>query len=178
VGGTIAHAEPSAELPAIAMLLDGRVRLTTVRDALEVSVVEYLADWARREATPHVVTALTLDPPKPSSAWGFTEISRGFGTGNTALCGVVLEHRSGWVRKASIVIGGANLPARRLADLEERLVGLRTSGSLPGDAIEQAVAGLVLADDPLRGSAAYLRSAVETVVRGALESARARMGEA
>ena len=178
VGGSLAHAEPSAELPAIALLLDGKIRLATLHDVLELRVAEYQADWARRETRPHVVTALTLHRPKESSTWGFAEISRGFGMGNSSLCGVVLEHRSRSVRKVSIVVAGANLPARRLADLEDRLVGLRTSGSLPDDAIHAAVAGLQLADDPLRGSAAYLRSAFERVVVDALESARARLGEA
>ena len=178
VGGSLAHAEPSAELPAIARLLDGKIRLATLHDVLEVPVAEYQADWARRETRPHVVTALTLHPPKESSTWGFAEISRGFGMGNTSLCGVVLEHRSGSVRKVSIVVAGANLPARRLAALEEGLVGLQTSEHLPDDGIQAAVAGLQLADDPLRGSAAYLRSAFERVIVDALESARARLGEA
>ena len=172
VGGTVAHAEPSAELPVVALLLGANIDVATTGGHVGIPLDEYLASWVRRPA--HIVTSMEVNLPTKPWSWGFSEVSRGFGTGNTAVCGVILEQSAGWVLKASVAVAAAKLHARRLPELESLLTGMRIEGAVPYDAVRASVASLPVGDDPLRGGVAYIRSAMESVLIEAIQAAQAR----
>jgi CO/xanthine dehydrogenase FAD-binding subunit len=84
-----------------------------------------------------------------------------------AMAGAVFEVEGGRVAAARVAVGACSPVARRLPALEARLVGLR-----PGDALP-AIGGDDLAPlspiDDVRGTAAYRRDVVATLLRRMIE---------
>jgi aerobic carbon-monoxide dehydrogenase medium subunit len=169
VGGSLAHADPAAELPGVAVACDATIVITGAKG-------ERLID-ARNFFTGALSTALADDelivelrlPAWPGERRGaFEEFSRR--RGDFALAGIAAFYDvavDGTARNAHIgVIGACNRP-HRVAAAEAAVNGRRL------DAITIATAAMALegALDPpsdLHASAAYRRSLAGTLLERAL----------
>lgn len=88
VCGSLAHADPAAELPAVACCLDAQVEVSGPGGARTVSAREFVTGAMTTAAGPEdVVTAVTFPTARPGDGFGFAEIARRHG--DFALAGVV-----------------------------------------------------------------------------------------
>ena len=86
LGGSLAHADPAAELPAALLALDARVRITGPRGAREIAADAFFRGLLTTALEPdEILTA--IDVPAQPPGWGFVEIARR--PGDFALAGVV-----------------------------------------------------------------------------------------
>lgn len=87
VGGSLAHADPSAELPAVATALDARFRLQSGSGERWVSVADFYTGMFSTCRKPEELLAeVELPPLPPSTGWDFKEVARRHG--DYALVGV------------------------------------------------------------------------------------------
>src|SRR6185295_15562516 len=87
LGGSLAHADPAAELPAALLALDARVRMTGPRGAREVAVAAFFRGLLSTALeADEILTAVEV--PAQSPGWGFAEIARR--PGDFALAGVAV----------------------------------------------------------------------------------------
>ena len=175
IGGSMAHADAAAELPAVAlatgaeMVVRGRQGERVVpADAFLVS--HYTTDLADDECLVEVRV-----PVSPAGAgWSLYEIAPRHG--DFALVGVAAMvglGRDGTIDEARICLFGvADRPVRAEA-AEAALVGARPSPDDVAAAAAEAVRDLRPASD-MHGSAAYRRHLAEVAVRRALTAAAQR----
>jgi carbon-monoxide dehydrogenase medium subunit len=162
VGGSIAHADASAELPLCLLVLGGTVRTSTGR---ELPADEFFVS--------HYTTALQPDELLVETTWpeggsvGFAEIALRHGDFALALSACSLRIEGGVIRGALVGVG-AVVDRPTLLDLP--LAGQPATADTAREAGAQAAA---LVDPPgnLHASAAYLKHLTSVVVTRALEQA-------
>jgi len=175
-GGTIAHADPSAELPAVAVALDAEIGLRGPAGARTVAARDFFRTYLTTSIEPgEIVTELHF-PVRPDGAGSaILELARRHG--DFALVGVVTEVtlEAGTIRSARLAAFGVDDVARRLPDAEAVLVGEEPVREL----LEHAAAVAAAAVDPatdMHASAGYRRAMTGVLVRRALLSAVAEAG--
>jgi carbon-monoxide dehydrogenase medium subunit len=174
LGGSLAHADPAAEIPAILLLLDGQVAVSGTAGARTIGAADFVVDTFTTSLRPdEIVTEVRIPIPLPASRWGFREFAQR--RGDFALAGAATRldlGPDGDVGAASVVVFGRwDRPVRAQA-AEAALVGGRPSRTLASHAAQLA-ADEASIDDP-RSDASYRRSITECMVRDALLDA---MGE-
>jgi len=87
IGGSLAHADPAAELPVIAVALDAQLKVRSKRGERWVSAQDfYVALFATDLAPDEILMEIALPPLEPRSGWSIQEISRR--QGDYAMVGV------------------------------------------------------------------------------------------
>ena len=177
IGGSLAHADPAAELPAVAVALDATLVARSTRGERQISASEFFAG--------HFTTALAPDeclveirfPAWPGGAGAtFEEVSRRHG--DFAMVGVAAVVRSGAagdVADARIVLTGVGGTPVRAHEAEALLRGARAGREAFEAAAERAARDLEPPSD-LHATRAYRRHVARVLVRRALERAAARTG--
>jgi CO/xanthine dehydrogenase FAD-binding subunit len=153
VVGSIAHADPAAELPAALLALDGEVRCRSAEGTRTVPAREFFVgplecalrptEWVEEVRMPAVREGCAVE-----------EFARRHG--DYAICGVMAVAREGGVRLVYFGIGA--LPVR--IDLHD------------GEDLRAALTGVEFAED-LHGTARYRRHLAETLGARAAERAAA-----
>jgi len=177
--GSIVHADPAAEMPAVLAVLGGTVRLLSTTGERVVAADEFFAGPLETVAGPHELAIEAAFPVLgPDAGTGFAEVSRR--QGDYALCGVAAtvaldrDGRIGRARAAYLAVG----PAPVVLDLTEALDGWAGhEGVLPPEVPGQIEAALDPGTD-IHATAHYRRHLAcvltERAVREAVAEARQR----
>ncbi|MGW8376720.1 FAD binding domain-containing protein [Streptomyces sp. ODS28] len=171
LGGSLCHADPAAELPALALALGARLRLSSLGgERVEEAADFYRPGGATSRRPDELLTAVDL-PLDPGFRFRFEEVTRA-GQDGFPLVGVCLGVRcaeDGTVTAARLAAAGVADRPLRLADAERELRGQRlaalAAGELPA-VLEAAADGSAPRSDH-HGSADYRRALLRTVVRRA-----------
>jgi carbon-monoxide dehydrogenase medium subunit/6-hydroxypseudooxynicotine dehydrogenase subunit alpha len=169
LGGSLAHADPAAELPVVALALDARIVVRSAAGEREVAADDFFAGpFTTALAADEMVVAVRVPPAAPGTVAGFGEFALRSGDFALAAAGVVVERgEDGVVRGARVVVGGVEPVSRRLSDAEAALVGERLAPETISAAAQAAAAGCEPVDDRFV-DAATRRDLVAAVVRDAL----------
>ena len=181
VGGSVAHADPAGELPAVALALDAELEVTSSSGGKRVSAMDFfVGTWTTSLEPDELLTAIRL--PVWSGRCGFAvdEVARRHGdfalTG--VVCGVALGKGDVVERAAIALLGMAATPVRA-SDAETALVGLAPAAGDLAEIGQFAVRDLDPPDD-IHASATYRRKVgAHLVSRGlarALDRARETAG--
>lgn len=176
LGGSLAHADPAAELPAALVALDAELVLRGPRGARTIRASEFFLGLMTTALGPDEILVEIHVPPQ-GPGWGFAEVARR--AGDFALAGVVaLVDRaagsSGRFRSARLVGFGVGDRPVRFAAAEEILTS-------PNGSLERAASAAADSCDPpddVHASAEYRRHLAAVVTAEALGQALARLGEA
>jgi carbon-monoxide dehydrogenase medium subunit len=176
IGGSIAHADPSAELPMVLRALDGEA-VATGPNGTRVIPAESLFQSMFTTALAHdeILTELRLPCMRPGCGFAIEEFARRPGDFAIVAVAVVLEPLAGEAFSARITVAGATDRVFR-AQQAEHLLG--ASPLLP-DTIAAACASAARHCTPMadpRISADYRRHLIEVLTRRALERAAAMPG--
>jgi xanthine dehydrogenase iron-sulfur cluster and FAD-binding subunit A len=144
VGGSIAHADPAAELPAVLTALDGEVVARSIRGTRTIPAGSFTQGFLTTALdADELLTEIHLPAWPKSTGWAFQEFSRR--SGDFAVVGVAavlgLEGR-GRVAHAALVFSGVGSTAVRAVEAERLMVGDIPSPELWEAAAEQAAKGL------------------------------------
>ncbi|GMU77439.1 MAG: carbon monoxide dehydrogenase [Acidimicrobiia bacterium] len=182
VGGSLAHADPASELPAVALALDATFEAASTRGRREIGAADFFTGtWSTALADDEVLVATRF--PVWSGRCGFTvhEVARR--SGDFALAGVAAAVEIGGddtlTRVALGLFGVASTPQRATA-AEGALVGRGTTdraelGATLRDASRAGAAEIDGVDD-VHATAAYRTRVaahlMETALSAAIEEAR------
>lgn len=124
VCGSVAHADPSAELPLCLLALEGSVTLRRRRQSRVVAARDFTVGMMSTAVMPgEMITAVTLPKPAPGSGHAFREVSRRHGDFAIVACAAVAQADG----SVTLTVGGvADTPHRLslgpdLSDLADRL---------------------------------------------------------
>lgn len=175
-GGSLAHADPAAELPSVVLALAGRFHLKSRSDERWVAAEDFfqgLFETARRPD--EILLEVAIPEQQKGSGWAFEEMARRVGDFAMVGVGVVLElSAEGAIAKARIgLVSVADKPilAPQAAGM---LLGEKPSDALFRAAAETCARQEIDPTDDLHGSAEYRRHLTAVLVRRALERAAAR----
>lgn len=149
VGGSIAHADPAAELPAALLALEATILVTSSAGAREIPSAAFFCDLFTTALAPQeLVTAVRIPPAPPHSGWTCLELARRHG--DFALVGVAagisLDGDGRCAEARLSLFGVAATPVRAIAS-ETLLRGNTLSPRLVTEAAQQAAAALDPFDD-------------------------------
>ena len=171
VGGSIAHADPAAELPALALLLDGLVTLVGPSGERTVAVDELLLGFLTTSIEEdELISEVRFGMPNREARWGFQEFAPRHGDFAFAGAAVVItpDDQTRTADARVVVFGGPDR-ALRARDAERSLIGEELTEELADQAAATA-AGETLIDDP-RPDAAYRRRLTQAMVARAVRDA-------
>jgi carbon-monoxide dehydrogenase medium subunit len=175
VGGSLAHADPAAELPGIAVTCDAEITLVGAAGARTIGASEFFTGPMSTARRPdEIITELNLPSWPKNRRWAFQEFAQR--QGDFALAGVALFYdadQGGRVRNAHVGIIGASDRPQRLTAVETLLNGHAVGEGL----FREAAAAATRAVDPpedLHADAAYRRGLVATLVARGLRAAQRR----
>jgi carbon-monoxide dehydrogenase medium subunit len=179
VGGSIAHADALAELPAVARITGAEMTVKSSTDERVVSAEDFFqGHFTTALGDEELLTEVRVPKGPADAGWAFEEVARR--RGDFALVGVaamVALDGSGKVSEARLcLIGVADRPLRPSA-AEALLVGTEPSTEALVAAAEEAVRELRPPSD-IHGSADYRRQLARVTVRRSLELATSRAGKA
>ncbi|MFG2087649.1 MULTISPECIES: FAD binding domain-containing protein [unclassified Spirillospora] len=143
-GGSLAHADPAGDLPAVALALDAVFLVRSVRGEREIPATEFFVDWMTSAMEPDELL-VGVRVPKLGSGWG-----------------VHYEkfHRTA---QAWAIVGVACAVRRNGDGIEEARVALTNMGPAPvrAGAVEIAIRGGSASDDSFRTAAAQAAAGTE-----------------
>jgi carbon-monoxide dehydrogenase medium subunit len=178
VGGSVAHADPAAELPAVLVALDGAVTLASARGRRSVPAPDFFRGLLATAAQPdELVTEVVFNRvsrPGQASGWAVEEISRR--QGDFALAGAVAgvaADAEGRIADARVVLFGVEARPTRRPGAEAAVRGTRCGAEALAEAAAAAARDLEPLDD-LHASARLRVHLVGVLVRRALERAYRR----
>ncbi len=125
VGGSLVHADPSAELPLLAIALDGTFHLRSARESRAVAARDFYQGYLLTDIAPdELLMAIDFRLPPADCGWCCTEIARRHGDFAIVAVAVVLDlGRDGCVNFARVALGGVGPAPLRAAAAEEALLG-------------------------------------------------------
>lgn len=172
IGGSLAHADPAAELPAVAIACGARLRIAGSFGEREEPAERFFTGLFGTTLAPGEILVGVDWPAWPAGRrHGFVEVARRHG--DYAIVGVALTvdlDPARVVTAARVVVFGAADTPVRAAGVESALLGQPASASLAAAAAAHAADGLVVRGD-LQASADYRRELAPVLVRRALVQA-------
>jgi len=178
IGGSIAHADPAAELTAILVALDGETTVRSARGTRVIPAADLFVTYLTTSLDPReLLVEVRIPALPPGAGWSWMEIARRHGDFALAGVGVVLTVRRGTIAEARIALTGVGPTPVRAARAERLLVGRAPSEALWGEAAE-AVRAAVTPEEDIHASAEYRRHVSGVLAQRALREAAARVGEA
>jgi carbon-monoxide dehydrogenase medium subunit len=170
VGGSIAHADPAAELPAVILALDGEILAVGPRGKRIIPASHFFAGPFMTALAPDEVLTGVRIPMTGDARTAFLEFSRR--SGDFALGGVAavvrFEQGSNNVREAALAALGMGGTPIRLKGAERAVQGRTMSSDTARDAARTA-AGEVEPLEDVHADAAYRRELIGILVERALQ---------
>jgi CO/xanthine dehydrogenase FAD-binding subunit len=169
VGGSMAHADPSAEMPGIALTCDARLEIIGAGGRRVEEAADFFQGLLQTSLAPdEILTSVHLPAWPAARRWAFREFARR--KGDFAMAGVALFYDLDEGRCAAKVhigaIGVADRPVR-LASAETALNGKPVNENSIAAAVAAARAEIDPPSD-IHAPAAYRRSLLGTLLERAL----------
>jgi aerobic carbon-monoxide dehydrogenase medium subunit len=171
IGGSLAHADPAAELPAVALALDAEFVLRGRARGRVIPAADWFQGYLATSRRPdEMLTEVRFPAAKPGTGVAFEEVARRHGDFAIVGVAVSLTLTDGVISDARLAFAGVGDVPVRATDAEELLVGERPSAELFEEAARRATAGI---DPPadLNGSSEYRKKVAATLVRRGLQAA-------
>ena len=173
VCGSLAHADPAAELPALLLATDGEVEVEGPGGARRTAAADFfLGPFTTALDTGDMVVAARLPVLGPGVGWAVDEIARR--PGDFALAGAVctvdLDDAGVCSRAAVALFGLASTPVRSRG-AEGVLVGQQVDEGVLDEAAAACLDGIEVIGDEVHASSAYRRRAGKALVRRTLAAA-------
>ena len=172
LGGSLAHADPAADYPAVMLALDADVQITGAKGPRTVKARSFFKGLFTVDLGPEeIITGVQFVPVKAAAYAKLHQRASHF-----AIVGVAaaLEVAAGVITSASIGVTGATASAKRLTAVEQKLNGVKASAETIAAAAKEAGAELKDINGDLHASEDYRRAMVPVFTKRALTAALER----
>ncbi len=173
IGGSLAHADPAADYPAMLLAVDAQIQIQGPGGVRAVPAADFFQDLFTVDLAPdEIITAVRFAPVRAAAYAKLYQRASRF-----AIVGVAasLDVADGVIRGARVGLTGALSHAVRLTAVEAALVGQPATGSATAAAAKGAGAALSDVNADLHASEAYRRAMVSVFTKRALDGALARV---
>jgi carbon-monoxide dehydrogenase medium subunit len=176
-GGSLSHADPAAELPMMALLLDAELHIASASGKRTIAARDFFLDTMTVDlGGGDIVTEILLPKLPPKTGWGFEEVARRSGDFALAAVAATLTVSAGAIAQARIALTGVGPTAVRAPEDEALLVGQALEPGLT-DRVIEAVRAAIEPDTDLHASSDYRRHLAGVLAGRALTAAWRRANE-
>ena len=173
LGGSLAHADPAADYPAVILALDAEIQLQSPAGARVVKASDFFQGLFTVDLrADEIITGVRFSPVTSAAYAKLHQRASHF-----AIVGVAaaLEVKGGVIQSARIGLTGASSHATRLSDVEKALAGKPASADSITAAAKNAGANLQDVNSDIHASEEYRRAMVQVFAERALKGALARV---
>jgi carbon-monoxide dehydrogenase medium subunit len=173
IGGSLAHADPAAELPAVARALDAEFVVRGPAGMRVIPAAHWFEGYLTTARRPdELLTEVRFPAARADTGVSFAEVARRHGDFAMVGLAVSLVLSGGVISEARLAFAGVSDVPVRAAAAEDLLTGERPSTELFDEAARRATEDI---DPPadLHGSSDYRKSVAAAIVRRGLRAAAA-----
>jgi len=171
VGGSMAHADPAAEMPGIAVTCDAQIGVVGKAGSRVIAAGDFFqGPLMTALRADEIITEIRLPAWPGKRRFGFQEFARRRGDFAMAAAAVFYDDDSGTARNAHVGVIGVGDRPMRLPSVEAILNGQKVNEALIAKA-ESAAAAAVDPRDDIHASGAYRKALVGVMVERALKAA-------
>jgi CO/xanthine dehydrogenase FAD-binding subunit len=172
-GGSLAHADPAAELPAVAVCLDAQLTLGSRNRRRTIAAEDFFVGYLSTALQPDEMLIETWLPPvRPGSGQAWLEFSRRHGDFALVGVGVSLTEQQGAVERARIVLSGVGGTPFRAREAETLLQGGHVLDRV--QAAADAVRAVIDPDADIHASKEYRTHLAAVITERAIRLAHER----
>ena len=179
VCGSLAHADPAAELPAVALAVDAELIVRSSAGERTIPAADFFLGYLTSALDDtELLTAVRFPPWPPSTGWSVAEISRRHGDyALVGLAAVVGLGEGGRVQRAALSFLGAGATPVRVTEAERVLVGEHPDPAAFAEAADVVTKTIEPPGDN-HATAAYRAHVAGVLTRRCLAEAAERAGAA
>jgi carbon-monoxide dehydrogenase medium subunit len=173
LGGSLAHADPSADYPAVMLALEAEIHMKGPKGWRVVKARDFFQGLFTVDlAADEIIATVTFNPVKAAAYAKLHQRASHF-----AIVGVAaaLDVKNGVIQSARIGLTGASSHATRLTDVEKALEGKQASAVSIETAARNAGATLEDINSDIHASSDYRRAMIQVFTERALTGALARV---
>ena len=172
IGGSIAHADPAADMPAVMLAADAEIEIRGKNGSRTVKAADFFQGFYTVDLQPsEIITAVRFAAVRSAAYAKLHQRASHYAVVGVA---AALDVKGGVIQSARIGVTGATTHAVRLTDVENALAGKKASADVIGAASHNAGSGLADLNADLHGSADYRRAMIPVFTRRALLKALER----
>jgi aerobic carbon-monoxide dehydrogenase medium subunit len=173
VGGSMAHADPAAEMPGIAATCDAQIGVIGKAGSRVIAAGDFFqGPLMTALKADEIITEIRLPAWPAKRRFGFQEFARRRGDFALAAAAVFYDDDNGAARNAHVGVIGVGDRPTRLPSVEAVLNGQKIDEAVIAKAEAAASAGVDPRDD-IHASGAYRKALVGVMVERALKAASA-----
>jgi carbon-monoxide dehydrogenase medium subunit len=172
IGGSLAHADPSADYPAVVLALDADIHMKGASGSRVVKASGFFKDLFTVDlGTDEIIVSVQFTPVRAAANAKLHQKASHY-----AIVGVAaaLEVKGGVIQSARVGLTGAGPSAVRLTEVEQQLAGKPASPATIAAATKAAGAELRSINSDLHAGEEYRRAMIPVFARRALDRALAR----
>ena len=173
LGGSIAHADPAADYPAVMLAIDAEIHMKGPNGWRMVKADRFFQDLFTVDMAPDEIIASVQFAPVRAAAYAKLHQR----ASHYAIVGVAaaLQVSGGTIQSARIGLTGAGSHAVRLTGVEQALAGQKLTAAAIESASQRAGADLKQLNSDIHASEEYRRAMIPVFTRRALEGAMRRV---
>jgi carbon-monoxide dehydrogenase medium subunit len=172
LGGSLAHADPSADYPAVMLALDASINIMGPSGSRVVKASDFFQDLFTVDlASDEVITGVQFAPVKSAA---YAKLHQRASHYAIVGVGVALDVKNGTIQSARVGLTGASSHATRLTNVEQALAGQPLSAKTIESAALVAGKDIKEINADIHASESYRRAMIPVFARRALEGAAAR----
>lgn len=174
-GGSLAHADPAAELPLIVTLLDAEIWTRRGDQTNRYWPADFFQGYLTTALEPDELLTEVHLPAWPAGAgWAFEELSPRAGDFALVAAAAVCERdRAGAIRRLRLALGGVGPVPARLIGVEDLAIGRPVDDRLLVD-IDEVTRSAIEPDSDIHASAEYRREVAGVLARRVVARAAGR----
>jgi CO/xanthine dehydrogenase FAD-binding subunit len=169
--GSLAHADPAAELPAVLLALDGFVTVGNLATKREAAARNFFKSYLTTCLSSDEMVLEASIPETPAGAgWSFMEFARRFSDFAIVGVAIFLISEQNRISDARIALTGVGDKPWREREIEERLVGEKGGAGVFAKVASEIAASIQPSSD-IHATPSYRRSLAAVLTRRALAEA-------
>ncbi|MFL5659006.1 MAG: FAD binding domain-containing protein [Ktedonobacteraceae bacterium] len=175
IGGSIAHADPAADMPGIVLALKADILVQSSNGVRTIKADDFFTGTFETALQPdEIVTEIRFAIPPPHTGSAYMKLENKASHYAVAGCAAVVTlDTDGTCTSSSVVITGASVKAHRASGVESVLVGKKLDEPVVAGAATHATEGIELVED-IHGSKAYRGQMAVVMARRAILRAAER----
>jgi carbon-monoxide dehydrogenase medium subunit len=179
VCGSLAHADPAAELPAVALAVDAELVGRSTAGERTIAAADFYVGYLTSGLDDtELLTAVRFPPWPPRTGWSVQEVNRRHGDyALVGLAAVVGLDEDGRVERAALSFFGAGATPLRVLEAEQALIGEHPDRAVVAEAASVVTKNIDAPDDN-HATAAYRAHIAGVLMRRCVADAVLRAGTA
>jgi carbon-monoxide dehydrogenase medium subunit len=168
IGGSLAHADPAADMPAVVLALDAHIHLEGPNGPRAIAAADFFTDMLSTALEPgEIITSITFNSLGPGEGAAYAKFPHPASRYAIVGAAAYVKMENGQITACRVAITGAGPKAERQPAVEQALIGTDGSADAIAAAAAHAGEGMDMLGD-IHASEEYRRAMCKVYAKRAL----------